>query len=106
MFLAGDVAHVMPLWIGEGMASGVREVANLCRKLAAVLRGELPDDALDSYEAERQPHVRAMTRQAVRFGRIITERHRTLTVLRTSGSAEVARRRCRWGSSCPLGARP
>jgi 3-(3-hydroxy-phenyl)propionate hydroxylase len=85
VFLAGDAGHVMPPWIGEGMASGVRDVANLCWKLAAVLRGELPDDVLDSYEAERQPHVQAMTRQAVRFGRIITERRRTLTVLRNIG---------------------
>jgi 3-(3-hydroxy-phenyl)propionate hydroxylase len=85
VFLAGDAAHVMPPWIGEGMASGVRDVANLCWKLAAVLRGELLDDVLDSYEAERQPHVHAMTRQAVRFGRIITERRRTLTALRNIG---------------------
>jgi 3-(3-hydroxy-phenyl)propionate hydroxylase len=72
----------MPPWIGEGMSSGVRDVGNLCWKLAAVLRGELPADALDSYEAERKPHVRDMTAQAVRFGRIITERRPVLTTLR------------------------
>ncbi|MGC1211584.1 MAG: hypothetical protein WA890_10030, partial [Micromonospora sp.] len=47
-----------------------------------VLRGELPDDVLDSYEAERKPHVRDMTAQAVRFGRIITERRPGMTALR------------------------
>jgi 3-(3-hydroxy-phenyl)propionate hydroxylase len=91
IFLAGDAAHVMPPWIGEGMAAGIRDVANLCWKLAAVLRGELPDNALDSYEVERQPHVREMTRQAVRFGRVITERRRTLTVLRNIGFRAVMR---------------
>ena len=91
IFLAGDAAHVMPPWIGEGMASGVRDVANLCWKLAAVLRGELSDDALDSYEIERQPHVRAMTKESVRFGRIITERRRALTVLRNIGFRAVMR---------------
>jgi 3-(3-hydroxy-phenyl)propionate hydroxylase len=82
IFLAGDAAHAMPPWIGEGMSSGVRDAGNLCWKLAAALRGELPTDALDSYEAERKPHLRATTVQAVRFGRIITERRPGLTALR------------------------
>ncbi|WP_446219435.1 bifunctional 3-(3-hydroxy-phenyl)propionate/3-hydroxycinnamic acid hydroxylase MhpA [Micromonospora sp. IBHARD004] len=82
IFLAGDAAHAMPPWIGEGMSSGVRDAGNLCWKLAGVLRGELPDDVLDSYEVERKPHVREMTAQAVRFGRIITERRPGLTALR------------------------
>jgi 3-(3-hydroxy-phenyl)propionate hydroxylase len=91
IFLAGDAAHAMPPWIGEGMAAGVRDAANLCWKLAAVLRGELPDDALDSYEVERQPHVRAMTKEAVRFGRVITERRPALTMLRNIGFRVVMR---------------
>lgn len=74
VFLAGDAAHAMPPWIGQGMAAGVRDVANLCWKLAAVLRGELPESLLDSYEAERKPHVREVTRRAVFVGRLITER--------------------------------
>jgi 3-(3-hydroxy-phenyl)propionate hydroxylase len=82
VFLAGDAAHVMPPWIGEGMASGVRDAANLSWKLAAVLRGEMPDAVLDSYEVERAPHVRRLTNAAVNFGRIITERRRTVTTIR------------------------
>ncbi|GGN36315.1 3-(3-hydroxy-phenyl)propionate/3-hydroxycinnamic acid hydroxylase [Streptomyces fuscichromogenes] len=74
VFLAGDAAHAMPPWIGQGMAAGVRDAANLCWKLAAVLRGELPEPVLDSYEAERKPHVKEVTRRAVLVGRIITER--------------------------------
>ncbi|MEU1404977.1 bifunctional 3-(3-hydroxy-phenyl)propionate/3-hydroxycinnamic acid hydroxylase [Streptomyces sp. NPDC005728] len=74
VFLAGDAAHAMPPWIGQGMAAGVRDVANLCWKLDAVLRGELPESVLDSYEAERKPHVKEVTRRAVFVGRIITER--------------------------------
>ncbi|MGW0710117.1 bifunctional 3-(3-hydroxy-phenyl)propionate/3-hydroxycinnamic acid hydroxylase [Streptomyces sp. NPDC002643] len=74
VFLAGDAAHAMPPWIGQGMAAGVRDAANLCWKLAAVLRGELPESLLDSYEAERKPHVKEVTRRAVLVGRIITER--------------------------------
>ncbi|MGA5319062.1 bifunctional 3-(3-hydroxy-phenyl)propionate/3-hydroxycinnamic acid hydroxylase [Streptomyces seoulensis] len=74
VFLAGDAAHAMPPWIGQGMAAGVRDAANLCWKLAAVLRGELPETVLDSYEAERKPHVKEVTKRAVFVGRIITER--------------------------------
>ncbi|MEU6201891.1 bifunctional 3-(3-hydroxy-phenyl)propionate/3-hydroxycinnamic acid hydroxylase [Streptomyces sp. NPDC047061] len=74
VFLAGDAAHAMPPWIGQGMAAGVRDAANLCWKLAAVLRGELPESVLDSYETERKPHVREVTRRAVFVGRLITER--------------------------------
>ena len=82
VLLAGDAAHVMPPWIGQGMSSGVRDVNNLCWKLAAVVHGELPDAVLDSYASERMPHVRSMTRAAVFFGRVITERRRAVTAVR------------------------
>src|SRR4051812_36471123 len=82
VFLVGDAAHVMPPWIGQGLAAGIRDVGNLCWKLAAVVQGTLPSALLDSYEAERQPHVRAVTKQAVFFGRLISERRRVLAALR------------------------
>ncbi|WP_405495519.1 FAD-dependent monooxygenase [Streptomyces sp. NBC_00096] len=82
VFLAGDAAHAMPPWIGQGMAAGVRDVANLCWKLDAVLSGQLPEPVLDSYEADRKPHVKEVTRRAVFVGRIITERRRPVTWLR------------------------
>ncbi|MEU9049032.1 bifunctional 3-(3-hydroxy-phenyl)propionate/3-hydroxycinnamic acid hydroxylase [Streptomyces sp. NPDC048384] len=82
VFLAGDAAHAMPPWIGQGMAAGVRDVANLCWKLDAVLRGELLESVLDSYEAERKPHVKEITKRAVFVGRIITERRLAVTRVR------------------------
>jgi 3-(3-hydroxy-phenyl)propionate hydroxylase len=82
IFLAGDAAHAMPPWIGQGMSSGVRDAANLCWKLAAVVRGQAPDSLLDSYQVERKPHVIKVTRRAVRNGRLITERRKSLTFLR------------------------
>ncbi|MFD4600719.1 bifunctional 3-(3-hydroxy-phenyl)propionate/3-hydroxycinnamic acid hydroxylase [Streptomyces sp. NPDC058464] len=84
VFLAGDAAHAMPPWIGQGMAAGVRDAANLCWKLAAVLRGELPETLLDSYEAERKPHVKEVTRRAVLVGRIITERRHPVARVRNT----------------------
>ncbi len=74
VFLAGDAAHAMPPWIGQGMCAGVRDVGNLCWKLAAVLDGELPASVLDSYQAERLPHVTEVTNRAVKVGELIIER--------------------------------
>jgi 3-(3-hydroxy-phenyl)propionate hydroxylase len=91
VFLAGDAAHAMPPWIGQGMAAGVRDAANLCWKLDAVLRGELGADVLDSYEAERKPHVKEVTRRAVFVGRVITERRRAVAVARDRGLRVLGR---------------
>jgi 3-(3-hydroxy-phenyl)propionate hydroxylase len=82
VFLAGDAAHAMPPWIGQGMSAGVRDAANLCWKLAAVVAGSAPEELLDSYEAERKPHVVEVTRRAVLVGRVITERRPVLAALR------------------------
>lgn len=82
VFLAGDAAHAMPPWIGQGMASGVRDAANLCWKLAEVIAGRLPDSVLDSYQVEREPHVRETTAHAVFAGRVITERRPWAAALR------------------------
>jgi 3-(3-hydroxy-phenyl)propionate hydroxylase len=78
VFLAGDAAHAMPPWIGQGMSAGVRDVANLCWKLAAVIRGQAPDSLLDSYQDERKP----VTRHACFVGRIITERNPVIAAMR------------------------
>ncbi|MFB7859828.1 bifunctional 3-(3-hydroxy-phenyl)propionate/3-hydroxycinnamic acid hydroxylase [Rhodococcus qingshengii] len=82
VFLAGDAAHAMPPWIGQGMSAGVRDAANLCWKLGSVLSGSLPDSVLDTYQTERMPHVRETTKRAVSVGRIITQRHPGLALAR------------------------
>jgi 3-(3-hydroxy-phenyl)propionate hydroxylase len=82
VFLAGDAAHAMPPWIGQGMSAGVRDAANLCWKLAAVLGGQAPDSLLDSYQTERKPHVTEVTRRACLVGRLITERNRAIAAAR------------------------
>ncbi|ART71261.1 FAD-binding monooxygenase [Mycobacterium dioxanotrophicus] len=82
VFLAGDAAHAMPPWIGQGMSAGVRDAANLCWKLAGVLRGEVAESILNSYEAERKPHVTEVTRRAVVVGRVITERRPVVAAFR------------------------
>ena len=74
VFLAGDAAHLMPPFLGEGAASGMRDAANLAWKLDLVLRGVAGPDLLDSYEVERYPHARANVVDSIALGRIVTER--------------------------------
>lgn len=71
VLLAGDAAHQMPPFLGQGMCSGMRDAANLAWKLAAVQLHGAPLALLDTYQAEREPHVRAIVEAAVSFGRII-----------------------------------
>ncbi len=78
VFVAGDAAHMQPPFLGQGMCQGVRDVANLCWKLAAVAKGEVTGGAaerlLDSYGHERQAHVRELTSRLKAAGAIICER--------------------------------
>ncbi len=72
VFIAGDAAHQMPPFMGQGMCAGVRDVANLAWKLSyAVQLGE--DAILDTYESERKPHVTEFIDLTMRLGRLINQ---------------------------------
>jgi 2-polyprenyl-6-methoxyphenol hydroxylase-like FAD-dependent oxidoreductase len=71
VLLAGDAAHTMPPFLGQGMCSGVRDAVNLAWKLAAVLAGEADISLLDSYESERAPHVTAMIEMSMSVGDLV-----------------------------------
>jgi len=73
VFLLGDAAHLMPPWAGAGMQSGIRDAFNLGWKLHGVLKGQLPEGILESYEAERAPNVAMYTAIAIQLGRIIKQ---------------------------------
>lgn len=92
IFLAGDAAHAMPPWLGQGMSAGIRDVANLSWKLAAVIGGDAADELLDSYQAERLPHVAEVTRRAVLMGRLITEQRRGVAFIRDQVLRRATRR--------------
>ena len=71
VLLAGDSAHQTPPFLGQGMCAGVRDASNLAWKLRMVMAGADGDALLDTYEAERGPHVRAFIDLAVRLGAVI-----------------------------------
>jgi 3-(3-hydroxy-phenyl)propionate hydroxylase len=75
VFLAGDAAHMMPPFAGQGMNSGLRDAFNLGWKLAMRIGGG-SDRLLDTYEEERRPHVEAMLRLSVRLGKVMMTRSR------------------------------
>ncbi len=73
ILLAGDAAHEMPPFLAQGMVSGIRDSRNLAWKLDLVLSGH-SDTLLDTYQIEREPHVRFITEKAIELGRVQTMR--------------------------------
>ena len=71
IFLAGDAAHVMPPFMGQGMCAGLRDVWNLAWKLDRVLAAEASPLLLDTYTPERAPHVTDVIKISMFLGSII-----------------------------------
>ena len=74
VLLAGDAAHEMPPFLAQGMCSGIRDSHNLAWKLDLLLTGRAGASLLDSYQTEREPHVRFITEKAIEMGRVQTLR--------------------------------
>ncbi|MDQ0632366.1 2-polyprenyl-6-methoxyphenol hydroxylase-like FAD-dependent oxidoreductase [Arthrobacter pascens] len=74
ILLAGDAAHQMPPFLGQGMCSGIRDAQNLAFKLDLVLTGRAEETVLDSYQTEREPHVAAVVHKGIELGKVQTMR--------------------------------
>jgi 2-polyprenyl-6-methoxyphenol hydroxylase-like FAD-dependent oxidoreductase len=72
VFIAGDAAHLMPPFLGQGMCSGLRDAKCLAWKLDLVLRGVCGSRLLDSYTAERRPHVESLVDASLQLGELIS----------------------------------
>ncbi len=81
-FLAGDAAHLMPPFAGQGMNGGMKDAVNLAWKLSAVVKGLAAEAILDSYEPERAPVVRKMVDVSRRLGAVIMPTNRGVAALR------------------------
>jgi flavoprotein hydroxylase len=71
IILAGDAAHQMPPFAGQGMCSGIRDVANLAWKLDLVLAGKAGESLLCTYTSERVPQVRQVIEFSIELGKVI-----------------------------------
>lgn len=87
VLLAGDAAHLMPPFAGQGMNGGMKDVANLAWKLAAVVAGSAGDEILDTYEIERAHSVRAMVNLSRRLGAVIMPTNRMIAAARDAAFA-------------------
>jgi len=69
--IAGDAAHLMPPFAGEGMCAGFRDAVALSWRLNAIIEGKLDDVVLDSYESERIHHAKHYIDFSQQLGNII-----------------------------------
>src|SRR5882757_8495403 len=70
VILAGDAAHQMPPFMGQGFNSGIRDAANLAWRLALLVNGEGRDSLLDDYAAERSAQVAQIVQETVLVGQM------------------------------------
>jgi 3-(3-hydroxy-phenyl)propionate hydroxylase len=68
VFLLGDAAHQTPPFFGQGMCHGIRDAAQLVWKVRLVLDGVADAALFDTYQEEREEHVRAITAASVAAG--------------------------------------
>ena len=66
-FLAGDSAHIHTPAGAQGMNTGIQDGYNLAWKLALVLEGCANAKLLDTYNEERLPNAKALTKTTDRF---------------------------------------
>ncbi|MCO6188417.1 bifunctional 3-(3-hydroxy-phenyl)propionate/3-hydroxycinnamic acid hydroxylase [Rhizobium sp. L1K21] len=71
VLLAGDSAHQMPPFAGQGFCSGLRDAFALAWRIDLVLAGRASEPLLASYEEERKPQVEFMINSSIRLGQIV-----------------------------------
>jgi 2-polyprenyl-6-methoxyphenol hydroxylase-like FAD-dependent oxidoreductase len=89
LFLMGDAAHVHSPAGGQGMNTGLIDAVVLGELLAAVIKGERPDAALDLYEEIRRPAAEKVLEMAGRLTDMATTRNRLKRLVRNAALSLV-----------------
>jgi len=71
IFIAGDAAHLMPPFMGQGMCAGIRDASNLAWKIATCLRDKHNDTFLNTYQTERSLNVKEYIETTMRMGEFV-----------------------------------
>jgi 3-(3-hydroxy-phenyl)propionate hydroxylase len=91
VFLAGDACHVTPPFAGQGLATGLRDAANLSWKVSERLNNHFEDSLFDTYEQERRPHQERMIKLAVMLGKFMTPKNKLVAFLRGAMMSMVSK---------------
>ena len=71
IFIAGDAAHLMPPFMGQGMCAGIRDVSNLAWKIGKCLRNKHSEKILKTYQSERFSNVKEYVETTMRMGEFV-----------------------------------
>ena len=71
IFIAGDAAHLMPPFMGQGMCAGIRDVSNLAWKIAKCLRSKHSEKLLKTYQSERFSNAKEYVETTMRMGEFV-----------------------------------
>ena len=71
IFIAGDAAHLMPPFMGQGMCAGIRDASNLSWKLVKCLKNEHNERFLRTYQSERITNVKEYVETTMRMGEFV-----------------------------------
>ena len=71
VFIAGDAAHLMPPFMGQGMCAGIRDASNLAWKIANCLRNKFNETLLNTYQSERSLNVKEYIETTMRMGEFV-----------------------------------
>jgi len=71
IFIAGDAAHLMPPFMGQGMCAGIRDVSNLAWKISWCIKNNHNEKFLDTYQTERFSNAREYIETTMRMGEFV-----------------------------------
>lgn len=93
VFIAGDAAHTMPPYMGQGGCAAIRDGRNLGWKLVEVLSGRSDPALLSTYQVEREPHLTTIVMGSDMLSRMVNIVDPVAAEKRNKGMREDGERR-------------